>query len=757
MKNIFLLFLTLLFSGAARTQPVLLDSLQIARVAKICQLWGHLKYFHPYTNQNSIDWEKAFTTNIGEIVNARNQSEYKTAVQKMLNELHDPVTTVIDLPIISESKDTIKSPQISFLKDSILLVSIHNYRSLEDFNYCTEQFMTLCSKIPLSSGVIFDLRNNAVLISELNGWLNYYFPVFEQYLSDQTLTIPGLRTRFYDGFQPEDGSTSGGYSSGTYILGEKKIAPANGAINKKIIFIVNKDSEIPKCALALQKTGQGIILSTDSLSDGSFISTIDFDLESNVQVKLRLDELAIDYNLTANYILPVGIQESELLEIARQHINGNLKTNYNVVIGTIKTESTINNSKPALIDSYYPDFEHRLLAIAKIWTVIDYFFAYKKLMEADWNVVLQEFIPRFAKASDSLEYNFAVAEMYKHIQDGHGVIESDVLSTYYGTASPPVIIRFVEGKPVVVAAFNDSVFAVKGIEIGDVILEIDGENIGDRIHEDSKYLASSNNSALLRYISRRLLNGKDSTFVTMKIQKDNGKIETVILPRYNYFRQYSKDYLRNGRNDLPITRLINKNIGYADLDRLTVDMVDKMFLDFKDTKAIIFDMRGYPNGTAWEIASHLTNKKKVHAANFRRYSPMNMRIEDDFTENLSIFIQTLPAPKLPYYQGITVMLIDERTQSQSEHTGLFFEAANNTKFIGSQTAGANGDVTNFQIPGNITLYFSGHDVRHSDGRQLQKIGLVPDILVKPTIEGVRSGKDEVLFKAIGYVESKIKK
>ena len=36
-----------------------------------------------------------------------------------------------------------------------------------------------------------------------------------------------------------------------------------------------------------------------------------------------------------------------------------------------------------------------------------------------------------------------------------------------------------------------------------------------------------------------------------------------------------------------------------------------------------------------------------------------------------------------------------------------------------------------------------HDVRHIDGRQLQKIGLVPDVEIKPTIEGIRNGKDEV--------------
>ena len=102
------------------------------------------------------------------------------------------------------------------------------------------------------------------------------------------------------------------------------------------------------------------------------------------------------------------------------------------------------------------------------------------------------------------------------------------------------------------------------------------------------------------------------------------------------------------------------------------------------------------------------------------------------------------------------MLIDERTQSQAEHTGLFFEAANNTKFVGSHTAGANGDVTNFCLPGGINIWFSGQSVRHADGRQLQRIGLIPDIEVKPTIKGIRDGKDEVLERAIIFLQDQFK-
>jgi C-terminal processing protease CtpA/Prc len=97
------------------------------------------------------------------------------------------------------------------------------------------------------------------------------------------------------------------------------------------------------------------------------------------------------------------------------------------------------------------------------------------------------------------------------------------------------------------------------------------------------------------------------------------------------------------------------------------------------------------------------------------------------------------------------MLIDERAISQAEHTGLFLESANGTKFVGSPTNGANGDVTNFSVPGGIFISFTGQAVRHLDGRQLQRVGLQPDIPVTPTIKGIQAGRDEVLEKAIEYL------
>ena len=101
------------------------------------------------------------------------------------------------------------------------------------------------------------------------------------------------------------------------------------------------------------------------------------------------------------------------------------------------------------------------------------------------------------------------------------------------------------------------------------------------------------------------------------------------------------------------------------------------------------------------------------------------------------------------------MLIDERAISQSEHTGLFLEAANGTKFVGTPTAGANGDITFLALPGGITMTFTGHDVRHADGRQLQRVGLVPDVAAAPTLAGIRAGRDEVLEKGIEFLNQEL--
>jgi len=225
----------------------------------------------------------------------------------------------------------------------------------------------------------------------------------------------------------------------------------------------------------------------------------------------------------------------------------------------------------------------------------------------------------------------------------------------------------------------------------------------------------------------------------------SGGERTLRVPRSLAFVQRLQKH-RTGS----IIRMLPGNIGYVDLDRLPPTMVDSAFRVLANTKAVVLDDRGYPLGTAWSIAPRLnTHPEPTVAAKFRR---LVVRSPDTTRTTIYEFDQPIPLARgVQKYSGRTVMLIDERTISQAEHTGLFFEAANGTRFIGSPTMGANGDVTIVALPGGLTMSFTGHGVRHADGRQLQRVGLVPRIAVTPTIAGIRGGHDEVLEAAWQWV------
>jgi C-terminal processing protease CtpA/Prc len=47
--------------------------------------------------------------------------------------------------------------------------------------------------------------------------------------------------------------------------------------------------------------------------------------------------------------------------------------------------------------------------------------------------------------------------------------------------------------------------------------------------------------------------------------------------------------------------------------------------------------------------------------------------------------------------------------------------------------------------------FTGQAVFFPDGRRVQRLGLTPDIEARPTLAGIREGRDEVLEAALRYL------
>lgn len=51
------------------------------------------------------------------------------------------------------------------------------------------------------------------------------------------------------------------------------------------------------------------------------------------------------------------------------------------------------------------------------------------------------------------------------------------------------------------------------------------------------------------------------------------------------------------------------------------------------------------------------------------------------------------------------------------------------------------DVTALALPGGLCTVLTRRGVYHPDGRPTQRIGIVPDIVIQPTLAGLRTGRD----------------
>ena len=320
--------------------------------------------------------------------------------------------------------------------------------------------------------------------------------------------------------------------------------------------------------------------------------------------------------------------------------------------------------------------------------------------------------------------------------DGHVGLQGPQYNALRGIGAPPFQTRVIEGCLVVIAASDEA-----PVEIGDVIVEIDGVPFSERFDQWAPLVAASTPGAHRHRVGRTTLIGPKDQPMQLVIDRD-GETQDVVVPRGKPFRPEPPER--------PYRRVADSTIGVVELAHLTREQVPEMFEALADTKAIIFDMRGYPKGTAWAIAPYLdVHPGPTAAARFVR-PRISGRGGLDGGEGVA-FVQWLPEADVPHYAGPTVMLIDERTQSQAEHTGLFFEAANGTRFVGSPTSGANGDVTARELPDGTAVWFTGQAVSSAHGRPLQRVGLPPHRHVTPTLAGIRAGRDEVLEEAIDWL------
>lgn len=440
-------------------------------------------------------------------------------------------------------------------------------------------------------------------------------------------------------------------------------------------------------------------------------------------------QLFFDKNFNLSWTQDLAIFNAEL-SLKLKYIEENRFQGENFFVSTESSGAIKITNEPVYQNFSYPSEEYRLLGLFKYWNIIEYFYPYKYLTDQKWDSVLTEMIPKFRTASNKDEYQHVVKELVAKLDDTHTWIRFDDKPTKY----LPVKISNIDSKAVVSDYYNDSLAKTNNLKLGDILLKIDEIDIQKETEKNLKYIAGSNPNIKIQRTYSNIINGKDS--IALLTLERNNQIEKIKVNRYNF-----NDFKYFDNPKTIKSKSIDEKIGYINMASVKGEDVTEIFKSFENKKTLIIDLRNYPASIYRLFSKYLNSERKDFSKVYNPY--MNYPGKFQFTKNLQTGVKNNKN-----YKGKVILLVNEESISKSEFTIMAFQTTDNVITIGNQTAGADGNVVVFEYLGGYKTAMSGLGYLYPDNTESQRKGVKIDIICKPTIDGLKHGRDEILEKAI---------
>ena len=388
----------------------------------------------------------------------------------------------------------------------------------------------------------------------------------------------------------------------------------------------------------------------------------------------------------------------------------------------------------------YQKEEERLLGLFRVWNVIEYYFPYIYVMDESWHDLLDEFIPKIVEANDRQGFELVLLEMTAHLHDLHtGIVIQNTLQDFWGEYLAPVnLIRTKEGEWIVCKVFGNC-----PLQVGDVILGLDGTEVKKIEKNREKYLSVPNEKKLYQGMALYLLRSKSNTMDITILRNEKEETYTVTG---------TKQYTNLSWKEEKSHEILEKNIGVINPSLIpegdTESVVSQIMNDLCNTNGLIIDLRQYPSDPNMHMFLSMYLQKKGTV-----YSVMTIPSQSVPGTFINRKISSIGvATGAFYYEKPVVLLMDERSMSSSEFSIMHLRTGDHVVVIGSSSAGVDGNVTELPLPNGNHLRFTSFGVYTPEMGQTQRVGLAPDIEVYPTIEGIKQGRDELMEAAIAYIQ-----
>ncbi|MDQ3041456.1 MAG: S41 family peptidase, partial [Acidobacteriota bacterium] len=402
--------------------------------------------------------------------------------------------------------------------------------------------------------------------------------------------------------------------------------------------------------------------------------------------------------------------------------------------GTLpRTENTVQNA--GLYKFSGNDRLTRLTSVILAWNVFQHFYPYFDQVQTDWNQALKDSLSSAATDKDEKEFLRTMQLMVARLHDGHGNV---VHRSRFNTRSLPVLFAWAENNLVIAQAGTNA----EDLQPGDIVLSIDGKPSAEAMAE-AESLISGATPQWRRYnaLSDLRMGAPDSE-ARLEVRNAVGEKRFVTLRRG----------VNSASSPIVETRPakiaeIKPNVFYVDLDRITDEDFYAALPKLEKATGIIFDLRGYPKVSP-AIIKHLIDKP-IQSAQWLKpivKTPDHQNMTD-YDRGGRWDLQ----PEKPRLTAKIAFLTDGRAISYAESYLGIIEAYKLAEIVGEPTAGTNGNINPFTVPGGYRVIWTGMRViKHDDSRH-HGIGIKPTVPISRTIKGIREKRDEQLEKAITVV------
>ena len=379
-------------------------------------------------------------------------------------------------------------------------------------------------------------------------------------------------------------------------------------------------------------------------------------------------------------------------------------------------------------DIPFPSQPLQLLSLFRFWNAVQYYYPNIGSIP-NWDDVLEEYIPIFMNAESKQEYVSSLNRLSHEVFDGHSQVyaESDPYRILYGSKKPDLEAKFI-GNQLYVSSAGES---ARAIEPGDRVISIDGQSISGIYDKREHLTIAANQGAIKLRISEEIFR-TDGDSLTLVLQSaDNNALKEITIPAFSTMPGTSEPASDTCYKEI-------NGVGYIDVGSLKQQHLTSLWNSIKGTKALIIDLRPYPNEYILYRLGDMLADGTYRFAKIRQLRTVRPR---DFE---IIDAEPLRGSRLSCYKNPVYVIIDESTFSQSEYTALALTSLPNAKSVGRQTSGTDGDISTIWLPGGVLTGLSGVSVLDSDGNPTYRAGLIPDIEIQSTVEELKDGTDAIL-------------